>query len=379
MKRWLSILFALALGATACGDGGDTTEAGAQAEDGPQSFEDLEYESPLMDFLGVDTDFDFSSDDSQAEFTEQANQAEEKIALCMREEGFEYTPVDQSQFTSFGGIEEDLPWGSRAWTEKYGFGITTQRFSQTEVGPDLVGWNDEEMADFEESMADDPNQAYVNSLAPAEQDAYYEALYGDEPEVADDATEEEWQEAYENFEPTGCQAESWGEDSFFGGPEQEFYEEFGDDLDDLYERLEADPRVAEFRSEVSACLAEDGLEYSGDMEDLYESYETKMEGIGPDYSQDPLTAAGLDPSTMSDEEIDAFYETAFNVELSDADKETLGALQTEEIALAVAVWECGGSDLQMEVLLGEIRVEYENEFLADNADRIGEFEGSAEG
>lgn len=377
MKRWLPIIFAIALGATACGDGGETTAAGSETDEGPQSFEDLEYESPIMDFLGVDTALDFNSEESEAQFAEQANVAEEKIAQCMREEGFEYTPVDQSSFISFSEGEDGLPWGSREWAEKYGFGITTQRFSQSEVGPDLLGWDDTEMQEFDEQT--DPNQAYVESLSQVERDAYYEALYGNEPELPIDATEADYEEAYENWEPTGCQAEAWGDEGFFGGPEQAFYEEFGDDIDDLYERLEADPRVAEHKSKVAACMAEKGLDYSGDMEELYNYFEDKMTGIGPDYSQDPFEAAGLDPETMTEEEIDAFYEEAFNVELSDADKETLGALQAEEIELATAVWDCDGSDLQLEILFSEIRVEYENEFLAENADRLGEFEGSAEG
>ncbi len=376
MKRWLTGVFAFSLVATACGTDGETTEAAS--EDGPQSFEDIEYTSPIMDFLGVDTDF--QSDDAEAEFAAQATEAEEVIAQCMREEGFEYTPVDQTQFTSFGFDNEDLPWGSRAWTEKYGFGITTQRFSQSEVGPDLIGYDD---SAFEEESGEfvDPNQDYLDSLSPNEQDAYYEALYGDEPDLGPDATEEEWNEAYENYQPTGCQAKAWeGEDGVFGNsPEAKFYEEFGDELDDLYERLEADPRVAEHLTKVSDCLAEDGLEYSGDMEDLYQEYESKLSGIGPDYSQDPFEAAGLDPSTMSEEEIDEFFETQYSVELTEEDKIALGELQTEEIELAVAVWDCDGSNLQMEVLFSEIRVEYEEEFLANNADRLSGFEAPAEG
>lgn len=380
MKRWLAILFAVALGATACGDSGETTAAGASAEDGPQSYEDIEYESPLMDFLGVDTSTDFNSDESQAQFAEETTKIEESIAQCMREQGFEYTPLDQSAFTTFATGDDDLPWGSRAWTEKYGYGITTQRFSQTQVGPDLVGWNDEQAAAFEESGDTDPNQAYVESLAPADQDAYYEALWGNEPELEPDATEEEWEEAYANFEPTGCQAEAWEASDTFGGPEQDFYMEFGDEIDDLYERLEADPRVADHISEVTSCMAERGLDYStNNMEELYDKYETAMADIGPNMFGDPLIEAGLDPEDMTPEEIDEFYESTFDAELSDGDKELLGQLQAEEIEHAIATWDCNGSDLQLEVLFSEIRIEYENDFLAENADRLSEFEATAEG
>ncbi len=78
----------------------------------------------------------------------EQNQIEEVIAACMREEGFEYQPVDQSQFMMFGGPGEgELPWFSPEWVEKYGFGISTQTFPQSEVGPDLVGYDDSQ---FEE-------------------------------------------------------------------------------------------------------------------------------------------------------------------------------------------------------------------------------------
>ncbi len=377
MKRWLPIIFAVALGATACGDSGETTAAAAPEDDGPQSFEDIEYESPLMDFLGVDTNLDFNSDETQAQFAEDALRAEESIAQCMREQGFEYTPIDNSNFTAFSVDEEELPWGSRAWTEKYGHGISTQRFTQTQVGPDLVGWNDEQMDSIEEPQ-DDPNQTYVESLSVADQEAYFEALYGDEPELAPDATEAEWEEAYQDFEPNGCEFKAWNDTTSFGGPEQDFFMEFGDEIEDLYERLEADPRVADHIAEVTSCMAERGLEYI-DMDDLYEEYETKMADIGPSLTGDPLIEAGLDPTTMSEEEIEAFYETAFDEELSDEDKELLGAIQAEEIEHAVATWDCNGSNLQMEVLFSDIRIEYENDFLAENADRLSEFEATAEG
>ncbi len=61
----------------------------------------------------------------------------------MREQGFEYLPIDTTAQQAFWEEQScgDLEWGTDEWTEKYGFGITTQRFSQAQVGPDLVGSN----------------------------------------------------------------------------------------------------------------------------------------------------------------------------------------------------------------------------------------------
>ncbi len=363
---------ALALLASACGDGDTVTDAGAaQAE----SIEDMEWESPIADFLGEDTSFDFSSDESQAELAEKEAEAQEQIVLCMREQGFEYVPEDNSQFMTFAEEDEELAYFSSAWVDKYGFGITTQRFAQSEVGPDLVGYDDSGFSD--EAMEDyvDPNQEYVEALSEGEQEAYYEALWGTEPEISEDATDAEMEEAYENWEPDGCQSEAYEE--MWGGAQTDFYSDFGDELDALYEQLETDQRVIDYRAEVSACVADKGFEYTN-MEDLYERFETEMNNIGGGmggFASDPFEDSGLDPEQMSEEEIDAFFRDM--AALSDEDKAALAEIQADEIALARVVVDCGGGDLNEWQALDSIRIEYEEQFLIDNADRLADYEGSA--
>ncbi|MCP4083432.1 MAG: hypothetical protein GY745_00020 [Actinomycetia bacterium] len=365
--------------AVACGG----SSAGSVASDAPESFEDLGYESPIADFLGVDTSFDFSSDDAQAEMVAEQNRVEETTAACMREQGFEYTPVDSSQFMSFGGPgEEELPYFSPEWVEKYGFGISTQMFPQSEVGPDLVGYDDSQFGDegFEEEFQD-PNSEYVESLSEAERVAYYEALHGDSPDITEGASDEEIDAFFQDWQPTGCQNEAYeNSDMFGGGDVGRFYEEFGDEFEAIDERVEADQRVRDYRDEVNACLAEDGLEYTG-MQDVYEQFESRLNGIGGQFYGDPFEDSGVDPDQMSDEEIDAFLselEMGGGM-LSDEDRATLAEVQADELELARAVVACGGGQLKEAFVLGEIRVEYEQEFLDTNADRLGEFEGSAQG
>ena len=369
MRQLLVSFLGLCLVVTGCG-GGDASGA-IDAADRPQSFDDLEYKSPIADFLGIDTSVDFSSDESQAEFIQEQREAEESIATCMRAQGFEYTPVDQSTSMTFGIDSEELAYFSDEWVAKYGFGISTQRFAQSEVGPNLVGFDDSAGAMEAEEFVD-PNQPYVDSLSQPEQDAYYEALYGTQPDIPVDATEEEMNEIYANFEPTGCQAES--QSDFFAGPEQQFYEQFGTELEAIYERVESDQRVIDYRAEVTACAAEAGFTYTT-MGDLYSQFEDKLTGVGPNWESDPLVDAGLDPLQMTDEEINEFYQS-LNV-LDDADRATLAEVQTEEVALAQAVIGCGGGWLNEEVILGDVRVELEQEFLDVNRDRLAEFENSA--
>lgn len=362
---------ALALLASACGDSAAVTDAGAgQAE----SIEDLEFESPIADFLGEDTSFDFTSDESQAEMAQKEAEAQEQIVLCMREQGFEYVPQDNSQFISFAGEDEELAYFSSAWIDKYGFGITTQRFAQSDVGPDLVGYDDAGFSD--EAMEDsvDPNEAYLEALSEGEQEAYYEALWGTEPEIPEGATDAEMDEAYSNWEPDGCQSEAYEE--MWGGNLNDFYSEFNDDLDALYELLETDQRVINYRAEVSVCVADKGFEYTN-MEELYERFETEMQDIGGGMGAmfDPFEDEEIDPEQMSEDELDEFYREMSA--LSDEDKAALAVLQAEEIALARVVVDCGGGELNEWQALDSVRIEYEEQFLVDNADRLADYEGSA--
>lgn len=370
-RIWTSLVAALALMIGACGGGSDGSQSAN--DDGPASFEEMEFESPIADFLGQTTDY--QSDDAQAAYIEQAAETEEKIAACMAAEGFEYTPVDQSQAITYRSDSGELAYFSDEWVAKYGFGITTQRFAQSAVGPDLAGYDDQAMG--QESVFVDPNQEYQESLSDAERTAYQEALWGDmmEPAEEDTATEQS-ASAVETgkgtYMPSGCQNEAWAEASVGA---MAFYEEFGDELEGLYEQLEADSRVRAFRDEVAACVAEQGLEYTT-MEDLYSRWDSQLSQLDS-MSGDPFEGTELDPAEMTEEELNDFFQQA---EKLDPDQlATLADVQAEELALAEAVVGCGGGPLNEQVKLSEVRIELEQEFLDTNADRVAEFENSASG
>ena len=365
-----SLLLAIAMAASACGAGSSTEAAGVDEVA-------AEFESPLGDFLGWTTDF--NSDDEQAKYQEIERKAQEAAAVCMKAEGFEYTPVDYGQFENFAEEEEGLQWGTRAWGEKYGFGISTQRFSQEEVGPDLIGHT---FGDFAEETFVDPNEAYVDSLPEAEQEVYYETLYGKEdgPEWDDSLSEDEnneiMEEFYnENYEPTGCMnvayQESSGEDAY-----QEFDEAFGDLLQEMEERFESDPRVVARRSEVTSCVAEKGFDYT-DEEAVYQDIEERMSSFANGPMGDPFN--GVDPETLSDEEIDAIFAELNGI--SDEDKVELAIVQEYELGLAAAVMDCSDGALSSYVdpVLVRIRIELEQEFLDNNADELARFKGTMGG
>ncbi len=356
------IAIALTLVASACSDGSNETTAEAAS-------------SPLADFLGQG-DFLDDPEAAQAQWAEEERERQEVIASCMQAQGFEYTPVDYSQFDTF---EEDLEdWGSEEWVAEWGFGITTQRFSQQQVGPNLKGWDDARFEDEAQEFVD-PNQDYIESLSQEEQDAYYEALYGGEnffPEVDESMSEEEQEAAFESveWEPQGCEGEAFDESVGFS-----FYQDFEDELQEMEKRFEADPRVAERRQEVTSCVSDKGLVFT-DMDSIYERFEEEIQAMDPyangDFAEPDFGISEEEMAQMSEEELDEFFSDFefTEPELSEEDKVKLGELQAEEIELAVAVTECGGGFEQEYEQLADIRAEYEQEFLDTHADRLAEYQ-----
>ena len=354
-----SIVAAMVIVGVSCGsgDGGDSSEAAAR--------------SPIAEFLGEEAAFGFGIDDdeaAQAAFEVQERAREEAVAACMKEQGFDYIPVDPPDI-SFFETEDGLEYGSEEWTAKYGFGITTQWFSQDEVGPDLVGHE----GFVDDETYEDPNQEIVEALSQAEQDAYNEALYGNEDDfIVDDRTlsEEETEAHFEDYEPSGCYGETFAEDGM-----NRFYTEFSDEIDEMYERMQTDPRVVESEKETATCVAGKGLEFTS-MDDAYELFEPELSALHEEvgYPGQDLTEADFE--AMTPEELEALYDQG--LELSPEVKARLAELQDKEITLAKAVFDCGGGPDEQIDLYNEVRIEYEERFLEDNADRLAEFQANAE-
>lgn len=363
------------------GCGGEDTEVGDSSAD--DSGEEYQYESPIGEFLGS-AQPDVGDEEFQAQELEKMRRVEELTAACMREQGFEYTPVDHSVFMEF---EEEMAaespeqdWGSDEWVARYGFGITTMRYSQDQVGPDLVG---HDWPEYDEPEFVDPNQEYVESLGEAEREAYEEALYGvhDEPEwdfVVEERepTEEEMQEMEDwyryEYVPTGCMNLSHGE--VFEVQEEmyvEFDREFGDLMGEIWERIEASPELVEYRSGVEACVAERGFTYMHE-DDHYMYFEDKLTEaeLG---REDPF--ADVDTEDWTDEQWQQAWEEYESRPLSAEQLSVLAELQEEEIAMAVAFHECGGGWQDEQEIIDPVRIELERQFLEDHADELAPYEG----
>lgn len=186
-------------------------------------------DSPLAEFLGGG--FGVQSAETQVE---QAREVEELVAACMAEQGFEYIPVDQSQYTAF--LEEENR-DTEEWVAAHGYGVNmTDEETSARYG------------EFE-----DPNAEYVASLSRVEAEAYYEAQWGIPPkENADGSYEYNWEEA-------GCvgaaEHKVKGEQAY----DEEEFQPILEAINDLYESVSKDPRVKKLDADWAACMADAGF------------------------------------------------------------------------------------------------------------------------
>lgn len=233
---------------------------------GESSANIAERESPLDPYFGVLWNEEDWSDERMAKLMQQE---EELVAACMHAEGFEYIPVDHSDMISYSSDYEGPEWNTEAFVTEYGFGIAHDPWMQME----------EPIEDEEEYV--DPNSEYLESLSQSEQDAYYEALYGDEP------TEEEWalmeeDETYEWIaEDEGCYGEAQAAsnedaDNLEAMWEDPEFENLFEQLELLYTDVERDERVTNLQRDWATCMADKGVVEFTDrdlmQETLYEEW-----------------------------------------------------------------------------------------------------------
>ena len=366
----MAMIAVLAVLAGACGGGSEETEPGsattgstvddavsagdsattATTAEATGNGDDQEDGDPerLEDFLG----FSFDDPEANAAFAaDMERRVQESIASCMAQEGFEYIPaVRQQDFGSFALDQEDF-------ARERGFGITTW-FGEE----DLFLSGDEDWVD--------PNAEIVASLSESERDAYHGVLYGVDPFGESDGSGEI--EAIGDLWGSGCNGKAYEE--VYGAMNQVFIE-LGPQMEELNQRVEADPRFREAEEAWAGCMAERGFPFDSQeamFEQVNEEFSRRLEEIvgAEDAVFDPLAG-------MSEEEIQAFGEERSGEEIADffdqarqeamagVDREALEALQQEERDIAVASFECGEelNDTVMEVFR-----EYEGDFVRENRD-----------
>lgn len=361
-RRIALIAAAAALAVTAAGCGGGDEAQGGAGEAGPGALEQA---------LGLPGWDEESADD----FADEQLRVEEAIAECMAGKGFEYEPW----VPEFGEVGEFTEEDELEYARRNGLGVS------------LAWGNPDYDQGFSEEEMEDSNQEYLESLSEPEMTAYFEALDGTPEEMAEFETTEtdpETGETYTVVEGAGAgcrgdaQREVTGDRDAVYAAAQPLYEE-------IWERVEADPRTAELEGEWSDCMAEAGFEFETEQEVYDYAYEDinerLTEVLGFDPNGDPLAALG-----MTEEEITELYETDperveemyrefedSRASLPDSvDREALAALHEEERTLAVAQVECSmGLRERQEELYREI----EAAWVAENGDRIAEVTEEAGG
>lgn len=314
----------------------------------------------------------FDEDGANEEFEDEQRRLEEAIAACMADRGFEYEPY----VPDFGGIEfteEDQV----EYARRNGFSVTLP-YGDPEYDGDAGGFVED----------DDPNSDYVSGLSESEMTAYYEALDGTPEEMAEYETTEtdpETGETYTMIEGAGagCRGDAQREVT---GDRDTAYSAMEPLYEEIYERVEADPRTAELEAEWSSCMTDAGFDFATPDEVYDYAYEDLAAELADILGFNPMTD---DPfENLSAEEQEALFEgtdeeiNARFEELEEqrrqvpdgVDREALQALHEKERSLAVAEVECSAGLYEEQA---EVYREIEAEFVRDNADRIAELAGEA--
>jgi hypothetical protein len=259
---------ALALLLAACDGGSGSVGPGEDAgdADGGSGFTVPPEEATPFDDL-------FAFDPAAEADNQRAIQ--EYVVTCMRGLGWEYTPVDTSKvFADVPDIDPD------EFREAWGYGITT-----------FIGREDENPynVDTGVEMPEDPNAAYVAALSPADQDAYYEDLYGPTDQF-DPAAEAEGTDgtdgtdgevpAFDLATAEGCINEAYRE---VQGTNPMMDPAMGEEIADVFSAIEEDPRLIEATEAWSACMADAGFDFA-QPEEIYEelsSEASRLQGFDP--------------------------------------------------------------------------------------------------
>jgi len=195
----------------------------------------------------------------------------------------------------------------------WGFGASTMLLPAEAVGPSLAGDpTASEAADIQAlALAD------LEGLSATEVDAFFGALDG----------------------PEGCLAQ--GSEAAFSMNATPFEIEFGDELAEIRSRAQSHPDVVREADRVAQCLADRGRSYTS----IFEASSLFRERT----------------FALADDLVFARDGT-----LDEASIITLGALQREEIAVAVDVHECEGWYHHRQAVIDPVILELEAEFLDGN-------------
>lgn len=332
MARWkfvgaVVVAVGLVAGGCASGDGGGSGEAEGES---------------LQDFIPGVAAFDDS--DPEADFRQRERVAQDEIATCMAEQGWEYIPYVRSEDVIFGDAETP-----EEFAEQYGLMITWDLLNQAPI----------EDGGVPPEVEDDPNYAIQEALSPEEREAYNAALHGNPPDIDHETmTEEEIEAFYMSWQPDGCYNEAY-ESVFNSESSMAFYEAFGSDIEAMFERANTDPRITELESSWSECMAEAGYDFQDQMDpEIFILRRLEEVGVIQDLEIDPgggfgFGSEGISPGTPEYEAAERIFE--------------------EEVTIATTSLSCRGDTEQV---YQEVFAEYEQEFIEENRAKLEEFRDS---
>ncbi len=119
------------------------------------------------------------------------------------------------------------------------------------------------------------------------------------------------------------------------------------------------------------CVSSQGFDYTSD-EAVYQRFNRDLVALEPAMSHPADELSDEDFATMSSEDLDAVLSQPRTI--SPEGLAILATLQAEEIELALVVDECGGGIEAQNETFRQIVLEYEQQFLDDNRDRLAAFE-----
>jgi len=294
--RWAValVLAAGAVGLAACGGGG----GGDSATKGS-----------VEDQLGFD----------QAGILERQSRVEAATGDCMKQQGFEYVPVDP--LAQRAAVTGSSRLSDEDFLNQFGYGIST-----------LYGRG---------TPQSDPNERIRNGLSSADRAAYDRALTG------------------ENVGVTFAQAVDSGDFTRLGGCTKQATEQvFGGTqvltslqgkLDELDNQIQEDQRMVRAVEQWSGCMTQAGYRYSEPDEidgDITKRFKT-------------IVGASVEPGATAPPTASATY-----------DKAALTTLQHDEVATAVADLSCEKRDITP--VENVVRPEYEAAFRQENKSLISQ-------
>ncbi len=219
----------------------------------------------------------FGGSESPAESRRKQLKQEESVAQCMKEKGWDYTPVDYSaQFDNAAG-DEDANLSPEEYGKKYAYGIT-HNYELYEL-PNLAGGDTAgtvEAIPVDGQQFTDPNQKYIASLSETEQQQYNEDLSGPPYEAPTDDTAVF---VPPPLEQQGCYGQASKEvygESPFSDPA------ISERLGELFTNLEDDPQIKDANKKWVECVKKADPSYDltspNDTYTYFEKYKAELAG-----------------------------------------------------------------------------------------------------